>query len=89
MDYLIVNVSKIYINDPCRCDSAIVLTDDQAPIATRLTSAITKEDLLEMLENETYCHFTEEHEKWRWAHPREFCSNGKDRINRNKNIGRL
>ena len=53
MDYIIVNVSKIYINDPCRCDSAIVLTDDQAPIATLKPPNNSSESCLLDLDSES------------------------------------
>ena len=80
-------MNRINIHDQCKCDTAIGLTDDQSSIDTRFSSAITKEDLLLVLENETYCHYPEEHENWRWAHPHEFCNDNMDNIKKGKDIG--
>ena len=85
--YSIVNISRINIDDPCKCDSIIDLTDEQSTINTRFTSAITKEDLRIILENETYCHYPEAHEKWRWVHPHEFCQFNKDKFKQQRQIG--
>ena len=82
-----VNVSRIKIDGPCKCDSAIDLTDDQLPIRNTFISPITKEDLLKILEPETYCHYPEAREKWRWAHPHEFCNDNKHKEGKKRNIG--
>ena len=83
---MLVNITRINIDDPCKCDSVNDLTDDQATFHTRFTSAITKEELLLILENQTYCRYHEEQEKWRWAHPYEFCSSQGSAM-KNRNIG--
>ena len=86
--FCIVNISRINIDDPCKCDSVDDLVDDQASFHTRFTSAITKEDLRLILVNQTYCRYHEENEKWRWAHPHEFCSTQGSAM-KNRNIGML
>ena len=86
--FFVVDINRINIDDPCKCDSVDDLTDDQASFHTRFTSAVTKEELQEILTNQTYCRYHEENEKWRWAHPHEFC-NSQGSAMKNRNIGLL
>ena len=81
-----VDISRVNIDDPCKCDSVDDLTDDQNSFHTRFTSAVTKEELHAILVNQTYCRYHEENEKWRWVHPHEFC-NLQGSAMKNRNIG--
>ena len=52
----------------------------------QILNNLQKEELLLILENQTYCRYHEEQEKWRWAHPYEFCSSQGSAM-KNRNIG--